>query len=146
MYELHTAVWTLAVLDQKMIGLATEETATMGTGIVLQELTAEFLAFLGNLGRIPVSLDKKNNRNYDGYCIENKIPYAFASGSDTQDNGHHRDQSCSRAERIELALIDLQFHVLTLVFIPHFLQGTDVGFGRNDSINGFPWQREAAGT
>ena len=107
MYELHAAVRTLAVLGQNVVGLVTQKTTTVGTYIVVLELMAEFLALLRNLGRIPVCLDEENNRGNDGDSIESDVPYASAASGDTQGNGHHRDESCRRAERIELALIYL---------------------------------------
>ena len=66
MYELHTAVWTLRVLGQNVIGLIAQETTAMGADIISLKLMIEFLSYLGNLGGIPICLYKEYNRGNDG--------------------------------------------------------------------------------
>ena len=83
MYEVHSAIRTMVVLDQKMIGLITQETTAMWTDIVTLKLMAQFLAFLRNLGGIPVCLDKEDNGNEDSQSIKQHIPCTPSTCGDT---------------------------------------------------------------
>lgn len=107
LYELFLAIRTTTILSKNFVGLVTHEMTTVRTDIISLEILIQFLTFLWQFRRIPIGLNKENNRYNDGYAIEYKIPFVSASIGNTKRNGQHGNESCGRTECIKLTLFDL---------------------------------------
>jgi hypothetical protein len=92
MYEPCLTIGATCVLSQNIVGLVSQETATMRAYVIVLETLCQLLALLGYLRCIAESLDEKDYRRCNSNAIEQQIPRTPATGSNTQGYGYHRDE------------------------------------------------------